>query len=309
MAIGICWISGWHTKKKRRQAGMIEPLVSVIIPSYNSARWLPDTITSILNQTYKNIEIIVVDDGSTDNTYEVVSHFKDVIYLKNDINCGECITSGRGFKAAKGDYLCRLSSDDMYINQYKIEHQVKIMEDNITDWSYNSINLDADNGDLNNLRTVIFMWLPIPMYFSNKRLQIFDNIVLKFPYIAFLLMCLRNPVNSSTLMIRKSSYMKALKWDDCKHRTDCDGFLLFNFFLKRYKCIAIAEVGSFYRRHPNQASYNIEYPIVCFENKLDALKKVIEGEYPLWFKCIAVPMKYYYERILKTIDPMNPWIR
>jgi len=288
---------------------MIEPLVSVIIPSYNSSRWLPAAIKSIVNQTYKNIEIIVVDDGSTDNTYEVVSQFKDVIYLKNDVNCGECITSGKGFRAAKGKYLCRLSSDDTYINQYKIENQVQIMEDNLADWSYNSINLDAYDNDLDNLHTITFMWLPIPMIFSNKKLQIFDNIILKFPYITFLLMCLRNPVNSSTLMIRKSSYMKALKWDDCKYRTDCDGFLLFNFFLQRYKCIAIAEVGSFYRRHPDQASYNKEYPVICFKIKLDALKKVIEGNYPLWFKCIAIPMRYYYERVLKTMDPTKPYIR
>jgi glycosyltransferase involved in cell wall biosynthesis len=258
------------------------PLVSIVIPSYNSAQWLPDTIGSILNQTYKNIEIIVVDDCSNDNTYEVVSKFKNVKYIKNEINMGECYTSCRGFEQSSGDYICRLSSDDMYANPDKIKHQVEIMEKTGADWSYNSINCVGET--LETSKTHRYYWLVIPTRYGHLILQLFDNYILKFPYLAFMRLFFGNPVNSSTLMIKKLSYMKSAKWASGKQRTDCDGLLLYNLFLKRFKCVAICELGVFYRIHSNQMSYAPNYLQAVRSNKLEAINKVLNGDYPIWLK-------------------------
>ncbi len=89
-----------------------EPLVSYVVPTFNRASFLPECIDSILAQTYKNIEIIVVDDGSNDGTAELIkTKYPNVKYLYHD-NHRIPYTLNRGFKAARGEYVCWLSSDD-----------------------------------------------------------------------------------------------------------------------------------------------------------------------------------------------------
>lgn len=93
-----------------------KPLVSVILPTYNRARLLPRAIDSVLNQTYKNLELIIIDDGSTDNTDEIVSRYQAsdsrVRYLKNSRNSGAPVSRNRGIKAAEGEYIAFQDSDD-----------------------------------------------------------------------------------------------------------------------------------------------------------------------------------------------------
>jgi len=258
----------------------ITPLVSVVIPSYDSAKWLPEIIESILNQTYKNIEIIVVDDCSNDSTFEIISKYNNVRYFKNHINMGECVSSRRGFDEANGEYICRLSSDDMYANINKIKNQMEIMRRSNADWSYNSVNCSGET--LKNSKITQSAW--ISFSYINFITHIFDGLILKFPYLCFVLLFFGNPVNSSTFMFKKSSYMKSIRWTTGKRRTDCDGMLLYNLFLDRFKCVVINEMGSFYRVHPGQMSHN---PIAIKDvraNRLEMIEKVICGNYPLWLK-------------------------
>jgi glycosyltransferase involved in cell wall biosynthesis len=262
---------------------MFTDLVSVVIPSYNSSKWLPETIKSIEDQTYKNIEIIVVDDCSTDNTQELIKSMANprIKYIRNDVNKGECISSRVGFEAARGKYICRLSSDDMYANNNKIIHQVQYMDDAGADWSYNSINCVGETIEKSNI--VETYWMIIPTRYGHKFLQMFDNLFLSFPRIAFIRLFYGNPVNSSTLMFRSSSYLNSDKWSD-KHRTDCDGLLLYNLLLRGSKGIAISEMGSFYRTHPQQMSYNPLYIDEMKSINKEMKKKLYNGEYPLWLK-------------------------
>lgn len=104
------------------------PLVSVIIPSYNSAHFLERSIGSVLNQTYKNYEIIVVDDGSTDDTSEVVKVFSDNVIYHRQENKGLAGARNAGLKLAKGEFIQLLDADD-YIHPEKLEKQISAFTD------------------------------------------------------------------------------------------------------------------------------------------------------------------------------------
>lgn len=100
------------------------PLVSIVTPTYNQAEYLEETIQSVLSQTYKNIEYIVLDDGSTDNTQEVLSRFNGRIRCKSHSNVGQAKTLNRGWAMSRGSILGYLSSDDL-LNPNAIERLVE----------------------------------------------------------------------------------------------------------------------------------------------------------------------------------------
>lgn len=125
-----------------REAG----LVSIIMPSYNTASFIEETIQSVLNQTYTNWELIIVDDCSTDNTNEVVDTIKDcrIHYLKNEKNSGAAISRNKALREAKGQWIAYLDSDDLWMPE-KLEKQIKFMEENGYVFSYtNYEEIDVD---------------------------------------------------------------------------------------------------------------------------------------------------------------------
>ena len=80
-------------------------LISVIIPCYNGEKFIKETIQSVLDQTYSPIEILVVDDGSTDKSFEIASTFNEVCAVKQD-NSGVAAARNVGFEQSKGDFVC-----------------------------------------------------------------------------------------------------------------------------------------------------------------------------------------------------------
>ncbi len=103
-----------------------EPLVSVVIPAYNCARYLPAAIESSLSQTYPAVEIIVVDDGSTDETSEVLSRYSRVIATRQN-NKGLSNARNQGIRKAHGEYIALLDGDDIW-PETKLADQVAFME-------------------------------------------------------------------------------------------------------------------------------------------------------------------------------------
>lgn len=106
-------------------------LVSVIIPVYNSEKFIFKTIDSVMNQNFKNIEIIIIDDGSTDNTKRMVQNFiknksNNIIYYRFEINSGVSAARNKGLELAKGRYIAFLDSDDIWYSQ-KILKQLELM--------------------------------------------------------------------------------------------------------------------------------------------------------------------------------------
>lgn len=97
------------------QSAVPSPLVSVIISNYNYGQFLADTIQSVLDQTYRRIEIIVVDDGSTDHSHDVLSRFEDMISPLYRDHQGQCAALNAGFNLSHGDIVIFLDSDDCLV--------------------------------------------------------------------------------------------------------------------------------------------------------------------------------------------------
>jgi glycosyltransferase involved in cell wall biosynthesis len=116
----------------------MDPLVSVIIPTFNRAHCIEQSVQSVLNQTYTNYELLLVDDGSTDNTQEVLARFGDKIRIIVQDNAGVSAARNQGIRAARGKYVAFLDSDDLWLPE-KLEHQLTLMStDNVifsaTNW-------------------------------------------------------------------------------------------------------------------------------------------------------------------------------
>lgn len=106
---------------------MQSDLVSIIIPAYNSENHIVECVTSVINQTYKNIEIIVVNDGSTDDTLKLLNKFEDHrLRIINQINSGASSAKNTGLSHARGKYIQYLDSDDI-LSDDKIENQVNVL--------------------------------------------------------------------------------------------------------------------------------------------------------------------------------------
>lgn len=116
----------------------IPNLVSIIMPSYNTAQYIEKTIKSVLDQTYTNWELIIVDDCSTDNTDEVVKNYltdKRIKYLKNEQNSGAAVSRNRALREAKGQWIAFLDSDDLWMPE-KLEKQICFMKEKGYFFSY-----------------------------------------------------------------------------------------------------------------------------------------------------------------------------
>jgi glycosyltransferase involved in cell wall biosynthesis len=109
-------------------------LVSVVVPAYNAATFIAEALESVLSQTYTNIEIIVVDDGSTDDTNKIVSSFEKVRYIKQE-NLGAAAARNRGISEAQGQFIAFIDADDLWFSK-KIELQVDLLNYSDFKWCY-----------------------------------------------------------------------------------------------------------------------------------------------------------------------------
>ncbi|NQT94640.1 MAG: glycosyltransferase [Lentisphaerae bacterium] len=107
----------------------MDPLVSVVIPVYNAARYVAQAVDSVLDQTYAPLQVIVVNDGSTDDTATVLEPYLDRIEYCRQENRGASASRNRGIELAKGKYIAFLDADDLWTPE-KISRQVRVLEDN-----------------------------------------------------------------------------------------------------------------------------------------------------------------------------------
>lgn len=167
---------------------MEQPLVSVILPTYNRAEYLPRAMESVLSQSYKNLELIVVDDGSTDNTREVVNAYQDtrIRYMRTPSNRGVAAARNAGIRRASGEYIAFQDSDDKWLPG-KLEKQVRALTQAEPDVGmvYHIMSRKYENGETRYIPDA-----KVPQ--SRRSGQIFENLLTE------------NIIGAPTLCVRKS---------------------------------------------------------------------------------------------------------
>ncbi len=130
-------------------------LVSIVMPSYNTGRYIKATIESVLSQTYPHWELLIVDDCSTDNTDDIVRSFlsdERIRYMKNETNSSAAVSRNRALREAKGRFVAFLDSDDLW-HPEKLERQLNFMHETGYKFTYTDYNIQL-NGE----------WLPYIYY-------------------------------------------------------------------------------------------------------------------------------------------------
>jgi len=182
--------------------------ISIIIPTYNYAQYICEAIESVLNQTYKDFEIIVVDDGSTDNTKEVIKPYLNKIKYIYQQNSGPSSARNRGIKEAKGEYIAFLDADDIWLPQ-KLELQIKFMEkEKEVGLIFSDMILFNEKGIIKNSflkQKLFFNKLPIKPLSSTEKV-IYDNV--------FNALLQENFIPTNTVIAKKECFNKVGFFDE-----------------------------------------------------------------------------------------------
>ncbi|CAD7289460.1 Undecaprenyl-phosphate 4-deoxy-4-formamido-L-arabinose transferase [Campylobacter majalis] len=130
---------------------MGDVLISVVMPVYNAQKYLDEAIQSILNQTYKNFEFIIINDGSSDESLNIIQKYKkqdERIVLINRQNKGLVYSLNEGIKISKGKFIARMDADDISLNN-RLELQLKFMlENNLDICGGDFVYMDENGGDI-----------------------------------------------------------------------------------------------------------------------------------------------------------------
>jgi glycosyltransferase involved in cell wall biosynthesis len=212
---------------------MLTPKVSFVVPTYNHARYLPQALNSIINQSYPNLEVFVIDDGSTDGTAELVKPYRSIINYIYKKNGGTPSALNLGLSLATGKYVCWLSADDAVIGE-KVSKQLELMESDLNlGFSYTSFVVINANGE--NRYEVD------SAYYSDKR-----EMVTKLMEGCF--------INGSSVMMRCSALEKVGNFDESLPQAH-DYDLWFRL-LRHYSCGFLDEPLLAYRWHGENMSRN-----------------------------------------------------
>lgn len=129
-------------------------LISIIMPSYNNEKYIKNSLDSIVNQTYKNWELIIIDDCSCDNSNQIILSYNDqrIRLLRNEKNIGAALSRNYGLREAKGKYIAFIDSDDIWVLD-KLEKQLKFISENDYAFIYSDYRICFNNIWENYIRT------------------------------------------------------------------------------------------------------------------------------------------------------------
>ena len=231
---------------------MSNPLVSVVIPTFNRSALLKEAVESVLAQIYRPIELVIVDDGSTDDTLAMLDRLRPRIteagvilslqVNEENIGCGASLDIG--FNCAEGEFISYLGSDDLLVDPGKTTNQVQRMIETGSDWSYfRGMMIGTTPSDAK---------MHLPSFVPG--LVMFNPTIERKPRLRLLFLLWRNPINSSSLMIRSAIYHKHRGWQAWTQNADCDSLLLMNYSYLQLKCTVLDGAPLFYRVHEGQVS-------------------------------------------------------
>ncbi len=218
---------------------MKEDLVSIIMPVYNGEDFLDRSIKSVLRQTYQNWELLLIDDGSEDDSARIIERYLEddrIKFLKNDSNSGISATRNKGINNSNGEYIALLDQDDEWFAD-KLQKQVKALNGLGYDYGliYSNLEVRFDNGDVTERKKEIE---PEPTIIENLEL-----------------MLLRNLISSPTVLIRKEVLDDVGLFDD-SIKWGGDDYDLWIRIAHKYKFFYIDEVLCI--RHEHQKNYSAD---------------------------------------------------
>lgn len=260
---------------------MVDGLVSVIMPSWNTGKLIAESIQSVIDQTYENWELIIVDDCSTDNTDAVVAKFTDkrIRYFKNEKNSGAALSRNRALREARGEWIAFLDSDDLW-NPDKLEHQINFMNEHGYTLSYTEYEkIDEESKPLR-------IYVSGPEKVNKHKIYNYDYIgQLTMMYSAkkFGLIQIKDIKKNNDYAIRLQLYKKS---DTCAY--------LLNENLAKYRIRKISISHDKFRR-----KFKSHYDLF---HMCDEKSAIIAAWYTCWNMFYGVLKKKNYEQHLNDID-------
>lgn len=247
-----------------------KPLVSIIIPTYNRAFCLVNAIKSVLEQSYNNIEIIVVDGPSTDNTERVVKELKEkkITYLREEKARGAGAARNTGIRAARGEYIAFQDSDNVWLPE-KLEKQMAVFSKAAPEIGmvYTGYNKYYNN---------IAMGYYPQEYIKNKSGEIYNELLYE------------NFIGCQTVVVKKECLFKVGAFDE--QLPTIEDWDLFLRISKCYKIICIDE--SLVLSHLQSDSISIDLPKMII-----AFKLILKNHYSEYSKNKYLLAQYYFNNI------------
>ena len=249
---------------------MDQKLVSIILPCYNCQYTIEETLDSVINQTYNNLELVILNDGSTDATERIIERYfeknpiRNLKYIKHN-NIGLAETLGIGVKNSKGDYIARIDNDDRWMNQH-IEKLMDILENdrNIVLIGSNAqyINESGDTWEQE-------------IYGDHEK-------VIKY-------FMKDNPFIHSSVIFKRDAYNRTNKYDyNLPYKNQICDYNLFLELSKVGKILILKEKTVIYKVNTNSMSRNIKI-IDNYNARLFMIKK----SYSLYKKYFIIALIYY----------------
>lgn len=223
---------------------MVVPLVSVIMPAYNGEKYIEEAIKSILEQSYEHIELIVVDDSSSDHTQKIIKSFKDkrLFAFFNEENKGISYTTNRGIRESNGKYIALMDDDD--VSEYnRLKIQVDYLEE------HSQIDILGGRTTCIDEKGAVLYYGGIPRY-NPKYIQA----VLLFNCMDFM---------NSTAMIRRDFIVK----NNLLFEENCFGMQDFKFYIESSKIGKISSISEFLLKHRIHANNETERNFKFYEKE------------------------------------------
>ena len=215
---------------------MREPLISVVMPTYNQAGFIREAIESVLNQSYTNLELIIINNYSTDRTEKIIESFKDVRirYLKFKNDGVIAASRNRGIQESVGGYIAFIDSDDVWLAN-KLENQIEYLESN------------KELGMVYSAQSILGTQssIDISRYIYNKDLEKYDTAMAILN---------KNLISCSSVVVKKDIFSNIGYFDedrDLVGAEDCD---LWVRIAMKYKIGFLGKVLSKYRIHADAIS-------------------------------------------------------
>lgn len=257
-----------------KEVNVLAPLVSVIVTSYNHGRYLTAALESVYKQTWKNIEVIVVDDASTDDSVKIIKRFekknklKTIIrkenYYSADVKVGEKPII-EAMNSARGKYIAVVDSDDIILPG-KIAHQVDLLEKNPhCSMCYSAIKVITPDGSI----------IPYNTTFLNG--DVFDHMLVAGNLSLYI-----------GSLIRRESYLQIKRSPPELVQEDWDMFLKLS---KEGEVISSEKVVAYYRRHENNTWFRKDKSELMYRNRMMILDQWKHE--PAWIDAINSRWKQY----------------